>query len=291
MANNTYLVEERSRDLGSFLVGRLLPFKEKRLVGPFCFIDHMGPATFGDGNYFDVNQHPHIGLCTLTYLIEGEMMHRDSTGAVQKVTPGAVNLMVAGSGVSHTERTPDDLRVSGAVQTLHGYQVWIALPKAQEEIEPAFFHIESTALPHWEQGELFFTLIAGKGFGYEAPTPTFSPLFMVDVKSLAESSVLNIGGELEGEIAIVVVKGTVSTENNTIEAGQMLISKAENECFLNIAADSQVLLFGGKPLEEERYMYWNFVSHSKERLEQAKSDWRNRLFPKVPNDDTYIPLP
>lgn len=289
MSNNKYLVEERSRDLGNFLVGRLLPFREKRLVGPFCFIDHMGPSTFGNGTWFDVDQHPHIGLCTLTYLLEGEIMHRDSTGAVQRVTPGSVNLMISGKGVTHTERTPEDLR-HGPSCMLHGYQVWIALPKALEEMEPGFVHINRDELPHWEEDGLTFTLVAGEGFGRKAPTPAFSPLFMVDVIAKQATS-FSIHGQLQGEIAIVVVKGEVQAGDSVIGQGQMLISKVENECAFRLSEHSQVLLFGGKPLEEERFMYWNFISSSKERLERAKMEWRNREFPKVPGDDTYIKMP
>lgn len=290
MSTRKILVEERSRDLGNFLVGRLLPFREKRLVGPFCFIDHMGPSEFGNGTYFDVDQHPHIGLCTLTYLIEGAIMHKDSTGAEQWILPGSVNLMVSGKGVTHTERTPDDLRY-GKTQIIHGYQVWIALPVSHEEAEPSFTHIAADELPHWEEENgLSFKLVAGEGFGRKSPTPTFSPLFMVDVSS-TQAAELCINGELKGEIAIVVVKGSVTDGEMEVNQGQMLISKVEDECTITLAENSEVLLFGGEPLPEQRFMFWNFISHSKERLEQAKSDWREKKFPKVPGDETYVPLP
>ncbi len=289
MSTRKILVAERSRDLGNFLVGRLLPFREKRLVGPFCFIDHMGPSEFGNGTYFDVDQHPHIGLCTLTYLIEGAIMHQDSTGAKQRILPGSVNLMVSGRGVTHTERTPDDLR-NGKTQTIHGYQVWIALPVSHEEAVPSFTHIAAEDLPRWEENGLQFTLVAGEGYGRKSPTPVFSPLFMVDVSS-TKAAELCVSGKLKGEIAIVVVKGSVTDGETEVNAGQMLISKVEDECTITLAENSQVLLFGGEPLPEQRFMFWNFISHSKERLEQAKTDWRNRTFPKVPDDDTYVPLP
>lgn len=289
MATRKILVEERSRDLGNFLVGRLLPFREKRLVGPFCFIDHMGPSEFGNGAYFDVDQHPHIGLCTLTYLIEGAIMHKDSTGAEQRILPGSVNLMISGKGVTHTERTPNDIR-NGTTQTIHGYQVWIALPVSHEEVEPSFTHIAADELPQWEEKGLSFTLVAGEGYGRKAPTPTFSPLFMVDVSS-TQVAELCINGELKGEIAIVVVKGSVTDGETEVNQGQMLISKVEDECTITLAENSEVLLFGGEPLPEQRFMFWNFISHSRKRLEQAKADWRERKFPKVPGDDTYVPLP
>jgi redox-sensitive bicupin YhaK (pirin superfamily) len=289
MANNKMLVEEKSRDIGNFMVGRLLPVREKRQVGPFTFIDHMGPSTIGNGKYVDVDQHPHIGLSTLTYLFEGAIAHQDSTGANQVVGAGDVGFMTSGSGVSHTERTPEHLR-GDAMHTLHGYQVWVALPTTHEEMAPRFDFIPQADLPQWQENDLSFTLVAGEGYGKKSPLPVYSPLFMVDVKATKEAW-LDIKGQLEGEIAVVVVKGSVTDSNETIEAGQMLISKTDNECCVQLAADTQLLLFGGQPLPEPRYMFWNFVSSSRDRLKQASQDWENKLFPKVPNDHTYIPLP
>lgn len=289
MNNEKILVEERSRDIGNFLVGRLLPFRKKRQVGPFTFIDHMGPSEIKEGHYMDVDQHPHVGLSTLTYLLEGEIEHRDSTGAVQVVKAGDVGFMSAGSGVTHTERTPLHQR-NGYIYPSHGYQVWVALPKEKEEMQPRFDFVPKAELPRWSQDGLEIILVAGEGFGRKSPLPVHSPLFMVDITANHATS-LDIRGQLAGEIAIVVTNGSVSDGDTTIEAGQMLISKTENECQLDLAAKSRVLLFGGEPLPEPRYLYWNFVSSSKERLEQAKEDWLNKRFPKVPNDDTYIPLP
>lgn len=289
MANNKMVVEERQRDLGRFIVGRLLPFRQKRQVGPFTFIDHMGPVSLPPGQYFDVDQHPHIGLCTLTYLLEGEIEHRDSTGAVQVVTPGDVGFMSAGRGVAHTERTPAHLRNGNALR-LHGYQVWVALPKEQEEMEPRFDFVPKDALPRWEDHGLHLALLAGQAFGRRSPLPVHSPLFMVEVVA-ERASELDIRGQLKGEIAVVVTQGAVEEGGETVRAGQMLISKTEDTCFLNLEAGTRLLLFGGEPLPEERLMYWNFVSSDKERLEKAKEDWRERRFPKVPGDETYIPLP
>ena len=286
---NKYLVEERSRDIGKFLVGRLLPFAKKRQVGPFTFIDHMGPAEIGPGMYMDVDQHPHIGLSTLTYLLEGHIEHRDSTGAAQIVGPGDVGFMTAGRGVAHTERTPAYLR-DGQTHNMHGYQIWVAMPKDKEEIEPTFQYLEANQLPRKSVDGLDIILAAGEGFGMVSPLKVHSPLFMVDVFS-AEAHNLEIAGQLRGEIAIVVVSGSVTSENETIQPGQMLISKTEDECSLQLASQTRVLLFGGEPFPEERLLFWNFVSHSAARLEQAKNDWRNRSFPKVPGDDTYVPLP
>lgn len=289
MANNKMLIEERSRDLGNFMVGRLLPFRRKRQVGPFVFIDHMGPATIKPGKYVDVDQHPHIGLSTLTYLLEGEMMHRDSTGAEHLITPGSVNFMTSGYGVTHTERTPDHQR-DGGTYPLHGYQVWVALPRDQEEVAPAFIHLDKSELPQWEEDGIELILVAGEGYGRRSPLPVFSPLFMLDVKA-NKGGQLDIKGQLSGEIAVVVVKGQASSDGETFGPGQMLIAKTENECCLDLTAHTQLLLFGGEPFPEERYMYWNFVSSSKERLEQAKADWQAHEFPTVAGDDTYIPLP
>jgi hypothetical protein len=289
MTNNQMLVEERSRDIGNFMVGRLLPFRRKRQVGPFTFIDHMGPSTIGPGRYLDVDQHPHVGLSTLTYLLEGEIEHRDSTGTIQLITPGAVNFMTSGFGVTHTERTPSHQR-DGKTYPLHGYQIWVALPRDKEEMAPTFAHLDKSELPQWEEDGMQLILIAGEGYGRRSPLPVFSPLFMLDVKS-KKAGHLDIHGQLMGEIAVVVVKGEASSDGETFGQGQMLIAKTENECCLALAANTQLLLFGGQAFPEERYLYWNFVSSSKERLEQAKIDWAAREFPTVAGDDTYIPLP
>ena len=283
------IVEERSRDIGNFMVGRFLPFRKKRQVGPFTFIDHMGPAQIGPGKYMGVDQHPHIGLSTLTWLLEGEVEHRDSTGAVQVITPGSVGFMTAGRGVTHTERTPAYLR-DGRTFTEHGYQIWVAMPKEMEEIEPNFQFIAAEDLPTWEENDIRITLVAGEGFGRKSPLKVYSPMFMVDVATEGFNR-LEIAGELSGEIAVVVTTGYVLDGEEQVEAGQMLISKTEDTCALDLAPGTRVLLFGGQPFPEERHMYWNFVSSSKERLEQAKEDWRAKRFPKVPGDDTYIPLP
>ncbi|MEL7252343.1 MAG: pirin family protein [Bacteroidota bacterium] len=289
MSNNKMLVEERSRDIDNFMVGRLLPFRRKRQVGPFTFIDHMGPSTIGPGRYMDVDQHPHIGLSTLTYLLEGEMEHRDSTGAVQLITPGAVGFMTAGYGVTHTERTPQHLR-DGNTHPVHGYQVWVALPKEQEDIAPNFAYLAANELPQWEENGIRLTLVAGEGYGRRSPLPVYSPLFMIDAYS-ETTGTLDIKGQLSGEIALVVVKGAVQTEDEAIAAGQMLIAKTEDECCVDLQAGTRVLLFGGQAFPEERFLHWNFVSSSKEKLEQAKRDWAAREFPVVPEDNTYIPLP
>ncbi len=289
MANNKLLLEERQTDLGNFIVGRLLPFRKKRQVGPFTFIDHMGPSKIGNGNYMDVDQHPHIGLSTLTYLLEGEIEHRDSTGSVQVISPGDIGFMTSGSGVSHTERTPKEKRGKGS-SVLHGYQVWVALPKDKEEIAPSFDFYAKKDILTWEMEGLSLKLLAGNAFGKSALLQGYSPLFMVDIFA-PEETTLNLHGQLEGEVAFVIVKGSINSQGQEVKAGQMLISKTDDECEICLDKNTQILLFGGAALPEEHFLSWNFVSHSKERLKKAKADWINKKFPKVPDDDTYIPFP
>ena len=289
MSNTDLIIEERSRDIGDFLVGRLIPFRKKRMVGPFIFIDHMGPTKIGKGKYMDVDQHPHIGLSTLTYMLEGEIVHQDSVGSNQLITPGSVNWMTAGNGVTHTERTPVNRR-NEEVSIVHGYQIWVALPKELEDIEPSFHHIEAHELPQWKDGTANFKLVAGRGYGRTSPVPVHSDLFMVEVKC-DENYQLEISNQLKGEIGICIVEGSIQACDNTVEAGNMLVSKIDNQCALTMKAGTHLLLFGGKPFEEERHIYWNFVATSLERIEKAKELWRNKQFPEVPNDSTYVPLP
>ncbi|MEM9259748.1 MAG: pirin family protein [Bacteroidota bacterium] len=289
MANNKLLVNERQADLGNFMVGRLLPFRKKRQVGPFTFIDHMGPATLGNGKYVDVDQHPHIGLSTLTYLFAGEIEHRDSTGSLQIIAPGDVGFMTAGSGVTHTERTPVASRGNHTF-SLHGYQIWVALPPEKEEVDPHFDFYPASTIPNWQQDSLTLKLVAGNAFGRYAPLQGYSPLFMVDIYA-EKATTLDLRDQLKGEVAFVIVKGSIQVDDERVEAGQMLISKTDEQCEICLDDNTQLLLFGGIPLGQEHYLLWNFVSHSKERLQKAKEDWINRAFPQVPGDGTYIPLP
>ena len=288
MSNTELIIEERSRDIGDFLVGRLIPFRKKRMVGPFIFIDHMGPSEVGEGKFLDIGQHPHIGLSTLTCLLEGEVHHRDSMGTDQIIGPGSVNLMTAGKGVTHTERTPQHLR--DKVSTMHGYQIWIALPKALENMTPEFFHIAAEDLPKWEENGATFTLVAGKGYGKTSPVPNYSELFMLEVKT-KEKLNLDVAGNLKGEIGICIVEGSIQACDNQIDKGNMLVSKLDGQCAINVAPNSHLLLFGGNPFEEERFIFWNFVATDKEIIEAAKIKWKEKKFPKVANDNSYIPLP
>jgi len=287
--NNKMIVDERQRDIGRFMVGRLLPFRKKRAVGPFVFIDHMGPAELKDGKFLDVDQHPHIGLCTLTYLYEGEIEHKDSTGSVQTITPGDAGFMSSGKGVTHTERTPKEKRDLKS-QIIHGYQIWVGLPKSKEEMEPRFDYYPKTELPSWEEKGIEYRLIAGEGFGRKSPLMGYSPMFMVDLKVKADTE-LNLRTHLSGEIAFVIVKGSLEDNGELVNAGQMLISKSDEACKIQVTAGTILLLFGGEPFPEERFLLWNFASSSKESLQKAKSAWEAKEFPKVPGDETYIPIP
>lgn len=201
MSNINLIIEERAADIGNFLVGRLLPFRQKRMVGPFIFIDHMGPVKLNERNNFDVLPHPHIGLSTLTFLFEGSIMHRDSIGNAVEITPGAVNLMTAGKGIVHSERTPEYLRHSE--KQLHGLQIWIALPKHLEEMNPEFFHVSEKEIPTWEQNGIQFKLIAGEAFNRKSGVPVYSKLYMIEIKSKSKQK-LTIGEHLYGELGLYI---------------------------------------------------------------------------------------
>lgn len=289
MSNEQQIIPERSRDIGQFMVGRLLPFRKKRMVGPFIFIDHIGPSTVGPGQYLDIGQHPHIGLSTLTYLFDGEIFHRDTIGSEQLIVPGSVNWMTAGKGVVHSERTPEHLR-DGSEHTLHGFQIWVALPKALEFMEPQFHHVPENALPHWQDNGFSFSLIAGEAFGRKSPVPVHSALFMVELKTL-EAGTLSLKEHVNGETGICVVKGAVEVDNQSISAGNMLVSKENEACSVYVERHSHLLLFGGEPFPEERYINWNFVATTKERIQDARNDWENGSFTLMPDEGDPIPLP
>lgn len=290
MSNEHMIIPERSRDIGNFKVGRLLPFRRKRMVGPFIFIDHMGPSIIGPGSYMDIGQHPHIGLSTLTYLFKGSLVHQDTTGAYETILPGSVNWMTAGRGVVHTERTPPSMR-DGNQYPIHGYQIWVALPKSHEEIEPSFVHVEAGDLPSWEEDGIHMTLIAGKAYGRESPVPVYSQLFMIKMQTGDDMADIHTHKQLYGEIGITVVDGYVKTDGQDIAAGEMLISNQRDTCHFSLGPDSCVMVFGGEPLTEERHIFWNFVSSDPKKIEQAKEDWRMRNFDFIDGDNSYIPLP
>lgn len=288
MSNISLIIEERAANIGNFMVGRLLPFRQKRAVGPFVFIDHMGPAQLKDYENLDVPPHPHIGLSTLTYLFEGAIMHKDSTGVDMEIQPGAVNWMTAGRGVVHSERTPEYLRTSE--KSLHGLQIWVALPKELEESEPTFSHIAAEDIPHWEQHGVYIKLIAGKAFGRQSPVPVHSNLYFIEIKSTKEQT-LSIGDYLFGESALYILEGHIKSEGNVYEPKQILIANDSKLCEFEIGENTTIYIFGGTPFPEERFIDWNFVSSSKERLVKAIDDWKHQRFPKVPGETGFVPYP
>lgn len=288
MSNQGLIIEERSRDIGDFLVGRLLPFREKRMVGPFIFIDHMGPSEVGNGKYLDIDPHPHIGLSTLTYLFEGEVMHRDSLGTVQRISPGSVNWMTGGHGVTHTERTPDEYR-DDKIRHFHGFQIWVALPKNLEDMNPSFHHTEASDLPKWQVDGMQFVLVAGEAYGRKSPVPVHSPLFMIEIK--ANRKGVFDGAELQGEIGICIIEGELKACDQTITKGHMLVAKQQDVCKFEVAAGSHILVFGGEEMPEKRHIFWNYVSTDFQKIEKAHERWKNHQFPKVPGDDGYIVSP
>lgn len=288
MSNIKLIIEERPSNIGNFMVGRLLPFREKRMVGPFAFIDHMGPTCMSDYENLDVAPHPHIGLSTLTYLFEGSIMHRDSLGTEMEIKPGQINWMTAGKGIVHSERTPDYLRTSDKM--LHGLQIWVALPKALEEMEPSFFHVPEDQIPEWEADNIKFKLIAGEVLGRKSPVPVYSPLYLLELKSTTPQMV-TIGEHLFGESALYILEGSIESEGNVFGPKQILIAKDTKLCSFNMAANTTIYIFGGEPFPEERIIYWNFVASNKELIEKAKEKWMSQTFDKVPGETEFVPLP
>ncbi|MFZ4260808.1 pirin family protein [Sphingobacterium sp. HJSM2_6] len=288
MSNIDFIREETAANIGNFMVGRLLPFRQKRSIGPFVFIDHMGPACLADHENLDVGPHPHIGLSTLTYLFDGSIFHRDSLGTAVEIQPGSVNWMTAGKGVVHSERTPEYLRTKD--KFLHGLQIWVALPKELEFMEPEFHHIEAATIPAWTDQGVHYKLIAGEAFGRKSPVPVYSRLYMIEIK-VAEDTFIDIPNELYGESGLYILEGEVVQNNISYGAKQILITLDAHLCSFTLKGGSTVYLFGGEPFPEERFIYWNFVATSKETIEEAKLKWKNHEFPAVPDDDGYVPLP
>jgi redox-sensitive bicupin YhaK (pirin superfamily) len=273
------------RDLGGFTVGRVLPSAARRQVGPFVFFDHMALAP---GQGVDVRPHPHIGLATVTYLFEGEIVHRDSLGTHQPIRPGDINWMTAGRGIVHSERSPPELR--RADSHLHGLQLWVALPLEHEETAPEFHHHPAGSLPSLELSGARIRVLAGDAYGERSPVKTFSPLFYAEVAMPAGCD-LPVPGEHE-ERAAYVVDGAVTCSNERAEPHRMLVFAKGAEVTLHATGEARVVLLGGAPLEGERHVWWNFVSSSRERIEEAKRDWKEGRFPNVPGDEAeFIPLP
>ncbi|MGH7125303.1 MAG: pirin family protein [Stellaceae bacterium] len=281
------VIVPRIRDLGGFEVRRVLPAGERRMIGPFVFFDQMGPVTFKAGTGMDVRPHPHIGLATITYLFEGEIQHRDSLGNVQAIKPGEVNWMTAGRGIVHSERTPEDMRM--APSPVFGIQAWIALPRAKEEAEPKFVHHGAASLPVIEGKGSRVRLMVGSLMGAHSPVATFSEMIYADA-TLAAGARLVFPAEHE-ERAIYVVKGVVDLSSRSFGASQLLVLKRGVEAAVTAPQGARLLLLGGASLDGNRHIWWNFVSSSQQRIEQAKADWKAGKFPPVPHETEFIPLP
>lgn len=288
MSNIGWIIEERATPMGNFLVGRLLPFRQKRMVGPFIFIDHMGPAHLQAEEALAVAAHPHIGLCTLTYLLEGSITHRDSLGNKLDITPGAVNWMTAGKGVTHSERTPENL--VNVDTDLHGLQIWVALPKDKQDIAPNFMHLEADAIPSWSEAGLHFKLIAGEVLGKKSPVPVYSPLYLIELVA-EEDQNMAFGEELYGECGLYILEGEVATKEGTFGEKQLLVTSDANMCEVYLKKGARIYLFGGEAFAEERHIYWNFVHTDKEVIERAKADWQAGRFPQVIDESEIVPLP
>jgi redox-sensitive bicupin YhaK (pirin superfamily) len=281
------VIVPRARDLGGFSVRRALPSAERQMVGPFIFFDQMGPAEFLLGQGLDVRPHPHIGLATVTYLFDGEIMHRDSLGVVQPIRPGALNLMTAGRGIVHSERTAPELRAAGP--KLYGIQAWAALPASHEEMQPAFVHHDAQALPEFEADGAMIRIIMGEMYGFRSPAVFPHPAFYAEAV-LEPGTTIPLDAWHE-ERAIYVVHGDIEIAGDRFGAGQLLVFRPGDRIAVSAATPARLMLLGGEPMDGPRHIWWNFVSSRRERIEQAKADWAQARFDTVPHDPEFIPLP
>jgi len=281
------ILEPHTKDLGGFEVRRLLPAYPKKMIGPFIFFDHMGPARFPPGQGIDVRPHPHIGLATLTYLFEGSIMHRDSLGVVQRITAGDVNWMTAGGGIVHSERSPQEER--GAGSALHGIQTWLALPLKDEQTKPSFTHLSRTQLPAISDRGVELRVIAGTAFGQQAPTPVFSQTLYVAAE-LAAGAKMGVPAEHE-ERGVYVVSGDVTVAGDSVAPFHVAVLPPGGTVEIRAASAARLMLFGGARLDGDRHIWWNFVASSRDLMEEAKERWREQRFPPVPDETEFIPLP
>ena len=279
------IIEPKVKDLGEFTVRRVLPAPAKRMVGSFIFFDHMGPAEFPPGEGVQVRPHPHIGLATVTYLFEGEIMHRDNLGFVQPIQSGAVNLMTTGSGMVHSERAGDDFNETSR---LHGIQSWMALPLEDEECDPDFKHYPAEDIPQTDVNGTMVRVIIGEAFGKTSPVHAYSTTLYLECV-MAKGCELTLPDQYE-ELAAYIVTGSVAIDDQSYSDGVMAVVATGQTVTLHANEDSRVMVVGGDNLGK-RHIYWNFVSSSKERIEQAKSDWREGRFGTVPGETEFIPLP
>ena len=280
------VIEPITKDLGEFTVARLLPDERRQRVGPFIFFDHIGPAEFAPGKGVNVRSHPHIGLATVTYLFDGEMLHRDSLGFVQVIRAGAVNWMTAGRGIAHSEKVTEEILASG--QRLHGVQVWVALPLESEEIQPRFEHYASEDIPAVDLDGANARVVIGSAYGLTSPVQTESETLYVELQIDAGASVELPRTE---ELAVFVIDGDIRIDGQAIPTGSLAVLVNDSTATIEATYRSHVMLCGGATLPGERILWWNFVSSSRERMQQAKADWRDGRFDQVPGESDFIPLP
>jgi redox-sensitive bicupin YhaK (pirin superfamily) len=282
------MIVPRSVDLGGFSVRRALPHSKRRMVGPFIFFDHFGPAEFRSGQGIDVRPHPHIGLATVTFLFDGEIVHRDSLGTAVPIRPGEVNWMTAGCGIVHSERTAPERRTGG--EPLHGLQCWVAMPAGDEEIDPSFAHVGAQELPVVSEPGKRVRLVAGSLYGARSPVPTLSDTLFAEA-TLAAGTALPFDATTE-ERALYVVDGEIDIMGDRFAPGRLLIFRPGDAITVTAASNARVVLVGGATMDGPRHIWWNFVSSRKDRIEQAKADWKAGRFGSVPGDEVeFIPLP
>ena len=280
------VIGARERDLGGFVVRRVLPHEGRQMIGPFIFFDHLGPTQFAPDTGIDVRPHPHIALATVTYLFSGAVEHRDSLGTVRVIRPGDVNWMTAGRGIAHSERTPQPERLAGALA--HGIQSWVALPDGMEDVDPGFAHYPKDSLPRHHADGVSLSVIAGQAYGMTSPVATLWPTLYVDA-SMSQGSRLQVPDQTER--AVYVAEGEITVAGAPLRAGQLAVLVPEAEAVLQAVSRSRLMLLGGERFPTARYIWWNFVASSRERIEQAKERWRARQFDPVPGETEFIPLP
>lgn len=281
------VIDGRERDLGGFVVRRLLPHAGRNMVGPFIFFDHLGPAQFAPGTGIDVRPHPHIALATVTYLYSGSLRHRDSLGSVRDIQPGDVNWMTAGAGITHSERTPPAARAGGG--PVHGIQSWVALPDGCEDVEATFHHHAAHELPQRRADGVALTVIAGQAYGLQSPVATLWPTLYVDARMNAGAT-LDVPADHE-ERAVYVATGEIDLEDVRLRVGHMAVLASGGQSRMRSLRDSRVMLLGGLRFPTARHIWWNFVASTPERIEAAKLRWKQQRFPEVPGETEFIPLP
>lgn len=279
------VINAKAKDIAGFPVRRALPAIERRMIGPFVFLDQIGPVRLATGQRLDVRPHPHIGLSTMTYLFEGEILHRDSLGTVQMIRPGAINWMTAGRGIAHSERTPQ----GHSTETLSGIQFWVALPTSHEEMEPQFVHLEAGELPVLADRHGSVRVIAGTAFGHSSPLRAPLPMLCMDV-ALAKDTLWELPADYP-ERAMYVAAGEIEVAGARHGQGRLLVLPEGDRAKIRAPSDARLMVLGGEPLDGPRHIWWNFVSSSKDRIEQAKLDWKLGRFPVVPGETDVIPLP